>query len=112
MLDDENVAEFPTIQDLKNEIITLKLTQNDDDKLQKLLGAFTSFVNTIKEAMVIEKMNLMKIEASETISSKDESVKATVISDDWLDENKNVSYRKVQAVESVTDDELIDDWID
>jgi hypothetical protein len=55
----------------------------------------------------------MKIEANERISQKDESVKATVISDGWLEASHGVPRRETnETVGENADDELIDDWID
>lgn len=73
-----------TLGQLKSEIIELKLEHNlkkdDEKKLHNLLAALVNQVSTVKEALVIEKMNEMKELAREEIERKDNSVMAQVVS--------------------------------
>lgn len=69
--DKDTVITFRTISELKNEIMRLKISGNDKDRLQALLGAFTSYVNLAKEAMVTEKMNEMRILATNEVVKED-----------------------------------------
>lgn len=74
--------QFQTLNELKSKIIELKLTDRgeaDEQLLQALLGAFTNLIGTIKEGLVIEKMNEMYQVASEEISKKDAFAKADVM---------------------------------
>ena len=45
-----------TIRDLKNEIIRLKVSGEDNDRLGELLGVFSNQIMWVKEKMVMEKM--------------------------------------------------------
>lgn len=73
-----------TLGQLKSDIIELKLEPNlkkdDEKKLHNLLAALVNQVSTVKEALVIEKMNEMKELAREEIERKDNSVMAQVVS--------------------------------
>ena len=51
--------EFDSIRKLKDRIIQLKITNENDSELQCLLGAFTNQIGAMKEALVIQEMNKM-----------------------------------------------------
>ena len=77
------VPDFPgirTLGQLKSRIIELKLENQESEELHKLLAALVNQVSTVKEALVIEKMNEMKSLAREEIEKKDDSVMADVVS--------------------------------
>ena len=58
---------FSSLKELKEAIIALKLAPNqgESNALQELLGAFTSRISFIKEALVMEKMAEMGISATQ-----------------------------------------------
>lgn len=63
-MDDDGATrleDFDNIKVLKNEIIELKLTAPTSMRLRSLLSGFTNLVNVMKEALVIQKMNDMKL---------------------------------------------------
>ena len=70
-----------TIKEVRETIIWQKLLPNPSDEqkrnLQNYLGAFISQVRTIKEALVMEKMNEMHDLANEKIGEMDGSVNAS-----------------------------------
>ena len=78
------VPDFPdeirTLGQLKSRIIELKLENQESEELHKLLAALVNQVSTVKEALVIEKMNEMKSLARKEIEKKDDSVMAEVVS--------------------------------
>lgn len=60
--------------------MALKLNGNpdDDSELAKKLGTFTNYISTIKEWLVMQKMENMNEVASAEISKKDGTVEAEV----------------------------------
>ena len=84
--DKNDVKIFNSIRELKNEIMRLKIAGDTTGRLQSLLGAFTSYVNLAKEAMVSEKMNEMRILANQEIKKEDDSVNAKVMDEITMDE--------------------------
>lgn len=73
-----------SIAQLKNQIIALKLKEgrsgDEDRALKTLLGSLVNQVATVKEALVIEKMNEMRELAAYEVQKKDDSVMADVVS--------------------------------
>lgn len=56
----EGYDDIKTLQQLKDEIITLKIKGGDkSSKLSDLLGSYSNQIMVIKEGMVMEKMNEM-----------------------------------------------------
>ena len=84
--DKDDIETFNTIRELKNEIMRLKISNDNPGRLQSLLGAFTSYVNLAKEAMVTEKMNEMRRMANEEIVREDVSVNAKVMSEENMED--------------------------
>lgn len=74
---------YRTMNELKDDIITLKLAENpsedDKDKLKELLGALVNQVVFMKESLVIAKMNEMHTLATSEIEKKDNSANAKVV---------------------------------
>ena len=71
-----------TLADLKSKIIELKISHADDNALRQLLGALVNVVCMVKEALVMEKMNEMRLLAKTEIETRDDSVLAKVVEDD------------------------------
>lgn len=47
------------LKQLKDEIISLKLNKNDDERLMNLLGVFSSQVSAKKEEMIMHEMGII-----------------------------------------------------
>lgn len=75
----DGYGNITTIKQLKDEIITLKLSGDDDATLKDLLGSFVNYVSTVKESMVIDAMNEMKEYALKEIKTKDDTANAKVM---------------------------------
>ena len=75
----DGYGNITTIKQLKDEIITLKLSGDDDATLKDLLGSFVNYVSTVKESMVIDAMNEMKEYALKEIRRKDDTANAKVM---------------------------------
>lgn len=58
-----NHPEIATIRQLKNRILELKLAGSEDEELKELLGSFVGMVRSVKEGLIIEKMNEMRLSA-------------------------------------------------
>ena len=71
------------MNELKDDIITLKLAENpsedDKEKLKYILGALVNQVVFVKESLVIAKMNEMHTLATSEIEKKDNSANAKVV---------------------------------
>ena len=61
---------------MKNEIIALKISGSDEDKLKKLLGAMTNHIGIVKEALVMQEMSRMSGEAAMAVKTKDDDINA------------------------------------
>ena len=72
----EGYANIRTIGQLKNEIIALKISGDDEEKLKKLLGAMTNHIGVVKEALVMQDMSRMSGEAAMAVKTKDDDINA------------------------------------
>lgn len=72
----EGYEDITTIGQLKNEIIALKISGDDEEKLKKLLGAMTNHITMIKEALVMQEMSRMSGEAAMAVKTKDDDINA------------------------------------
>ena len=63
---------------MKDRIIQLKITDEDDIELQCLLGAFTNQIGAMKEALVIQEINKMMEQAGGKVENLDSDVNAPV----------------------------------
>ena len=72
----EGYANIRTIGQLKNEIIALKISGDDEEKLKKLLGAMTNHIGIVKEALVMQEMSRMSGEAAMAVKTKDDDINA------------------------------------
>lgn len=72
----EGYEDITTIGQLKNEIIALKISGDDEEKLKKLLGAMTNHIGIVKEALVMQEMSRMSGEAAMAVKTKDDDINA------------------------------------
>ena len=79
---DGQIITFASTRELKNQIIELKLKTNrsedEDERLKNLLGAFANKINTIKEALVLKRMSEMRQAAGVTVDTMDEDMNTPV----------------------------------
>ena len=68
------------LKQLKDEIISLKLNRNDDERLRNLIGAFSNQVTAMKEQMIMKEMEKMDKLAEYKQSQLDEQVNSDVVS--------------------------------
>lgn len=83
------------LKQMKEEIIKLKLSMADPDRLRKLLGAFTNLITGVKEAMVMEKMNEMKLAAMKQQEKESKSVNADVVKEIKSDDSDVVDDMEI-----------------
>lgn len=77
----DGAVDYERISDLKARIMELKLkdrTEEEEDELADKIGAFTGYIRTIKEGLVLEQMSKMNDAASEQMDRKDGTVYAKV----------------------------------
>ena len=67
------------LKQLKDEIISLKLNRNDDERLRNLIGAFSNQVTAMKEQMIMKEMEKMDKLAEYKQSQLDEQVNSDVV---------------------------------
>ena len=67
------------LKQLKDEIISLKLNRNDDERLKNLIGAFSNQVTAMKEQMIMKEMEKMDKLAEYKQSQLDEQVNSDVV---------------------------------
>ena len=67
------------LKQLKDEIISLKLSRNDDERLRNLIGAFSNQVTAMKEQMIMKEMEKMDKLAEYKQSQLDEQVNSDVV---------------------------------
>ena len=67
------------LKQLKDEIISLKLNRNDDERLRNLIGAFSNQVTAMKEQMIMKEMEKMDKLAEYKQSKLDEQVNSDVV---------------------------------
>ena len=72
----EGYEDITTIGQLKNEIIALKISGDDEEKLKKLLGALANNITLVKEALVMQEMSRMSGEAAMAVKTKDDDINA------------------------------------
>ena len=79
---DGQIITFASTRELKNQIIELKLKTNrsedENERLKNLLGAFANKINTIKEALVLKRMSEMRQAAGVTVDTMDEDMNTPV----------------------------------
>ena len=67
------------LKQLKDEIISLKLNRNDDERLRNLIGAFSNQVTAMKEQMIMKEMEKMDKLSEYKQSQLDEQVNSDVV---------------------------------
>ena len=71
---------YSTMNQLKEDIITIKISGEDPDyRLKELLGAIVNQVTYVKEVLVMQKMDEMNAIATREIKKKDDSAMAKVV---------------------------------
>ena len=83
------------LKQMKEEIIKLKLSMAEPDRLRKLLGAFTNLITGVKEALVMEKMNEMKLAAMKQQEKESKSVNADVVKEIKSDDSDVVDDMEI-----------------
>lgn len=80
---DGETKKFNNLRLFKDRIIELKLksvkTTKENNELQALVGALSNVVTSVKEAMVMDKMNAMISQEKDEISNAKVQVEAKVI---------------------------------